>query len=98
MMILWAAIALMSASVVLDVETTLAVLREGGSETNPTMAWILKLARNTRFPVYCFQAAIQFTLAGAMLKLFGAVPASAFAGVAAGIHAYYGAKNWKLLK
>ena len=98
MTLLWILIALMSASIVLDVETTLAVLHEGGFETNAIMAWVLKWSQNSRFPVYCFQVAVQFGLAGGLLKLLGVMPAEILCAMAAAVHAYYGVQNWRLLK
>jgi len=98
MTLLWILTALMSASIVLDVETTLAVLHEDGFETNAIMAWVLKMARNSRFPVYCFQVAVQFGLVGGLLKLLGVLPAEILCVIAAGVHAYCGVQNWRLLK
>lgn len=98
-LILWILIALMAGSIVLDVETTLAVVKKpGGFETNPIMAWLLKLASNTRFPIYCFQGAVQFGLAGLLLRLFGPLSASIMAGIAAAIHIQAGVGNWRILK
>jgi hypothetical protein len=98
MTVLWILTIFMCASIILDVETTLAVLSQGGSETNPIMAWVLKLSQNSRFPIYCVQAVVQFVLAGVLLHWFSVLSTSIFCATAAAIHTVCGVQNWRLLK
>lgn len=95
-MVFWLLVALMLASIVLDVESTLAVLKKGGTELNPVMRAVFKFTNNSRFPVYCMQLAVQCGIV-AGVRHFGAIPEYAALGAMSAVHIYAGIGNLRLL-
>ena len=87
---------LMFVSIVVDVESTLAVLKRGGIELNPVMRAVFKFANNSRFPVYCMQVAVQCGIV-AVAKHFGSLAADAAMISTAAVHFYAGAGNLRQL-